>query len=136
MYVCMCVCLFANSSETNERIFFKITQMIDNMSGGAQKNFGDLMSKIKVSRGQKVNKGWQSVTPLSRKAILAICGYIFSWTLQTAIDLTFLPIKSPIFVWLFSIVRFQKSQDFAKFEKSNFLKSGTLAGKFLSQPPL
>ena len=55
MYVCVCV--FANSSETNERIFTKITQMIDNMSGGAQKNFGVLMSKIKVTRGQKVNKG-------------------------------------------------------------------------------
>ena len=53
----MSVCVSANSSETNERIYFKITQMIDNMSGGAQKNFGDLMSKIKVIKGQKVNKG-------------------------------------------------------------------------------
>ena len=56
MYVCVSICLSANSSETNERIFTKISQMIDNISGGAQKNFGDHMSKIKVTRGQKVNK--------------------------------------------------------------------------------
>ena len=56
MSVCVSVCLSANSSETNERIFTKISQMIDNISGGAQKNFGDHMSKIKVTRGQKVNK--------------------------------------------------------------------------------
>ena len=59
--------------------------MVDDVSGGGQKNFGDLTFKIKVTRGQKVSKGSQSVTPLSRKAVLAICGYIFSWTLQTAI---------------------------------------------------
>ena len=55
MYVCMSV----NSSETNKRIFTKITQIIDNMLGDAQNNFGGLMSKIKVSRGQKVNKGYK-----------------------------------------------------------------------------
>ena len=52
----MSVCVFANSSETNERIFTKISQMIDNISGGAQKNFGDDMFKIKATRGQKVNQ--------------------------------------------------------------------------------
>ena len=31
--------------------------MMYNIPGGAQKNFGDHMSKIKVPRGQKVNKG-------------------------------------------------------------------------------
>ena len=55
----MSVCVSANSSETNERIYFKITQMIDNMSGGAQKIFGDVMSKSKATRGQKVNKGYK-----------------------------------------------------------------------------
>ena len=55
--VCLFVCMSANSSETNEHTSSNITQMIDNMPGGAQKNFGDLMSKIKVTRDQKVNKG-------------------------------------------------------------------------------
>ena len=53
----MSVSVAANISETNEWIFTKITQMIDNMSGGAQKNFGDLMFKMKVTKGQKINKG-------------------------------------------------------------------------------
>ena len=60
----MSVCLFANSFETNERIFTKIAQMIDNMSGGAQKNFGDLMSTIKVTRVQKVSKGYKQHLPI------------------------------------------------------------------------
>ena len=32
--------------------------MIDDVSGSAQKYFGDLTFKIKVTRGQKVNKGY------------------------------------------------------------------------------
>ena len=59
MYVCMSVCAFTNSSETNKRIFSKITQMIDNISGVARKNFGHLMPKFKVTRGQKVNKDYK-----------------------------------------------------------------------------
>ena len=51
------VCLSANFSETNERIFSKITHLIDDMSGCAQQDFGALVFKIKVTRGQKVNKG-------------------------------------------------------------------------------
>ena len=31
--------------------------MIDDVSGGAQKNFGDNTSKNKVTKGQKINKG-------------------------------------------------------------------------------
>ena len=56
MYVCLFVCVSTYLSKTNERIFIKISQMIDNIPGGAQKNFGDHMSKIKVTRGQKVNQ--------------------------------------------------------------------------------
>ena len=85
----MSVCLFANSSETKERIFTKISQMIDNISGGAQKNFGDDMFKIKATRGQKVNQRSTVVSPSARKTVLAICGYIFSRILQTAIPSRF-----------------------------------------------
>ena len=53
----MSVCLSANSSETNKPIYSKFIPMMYNIPGGAQKNFGDHMSKIKVPRGQKVNKG-------------------------------------------------------------------------------
>ena len=53
----MSVCLSVRElPETDKRIYSKFTPMMDNISGGAQKNFGDHMSKIKVTRGQKVNK--------------------------------------------------------------------------------
>ena len=56
MYLSIYLC--ANSSQTNGRNYFKIAPMIDDVSGSAQKNFGDLTFKIKVTRGQKVNKGY------------------------------------------------------------------------------
>ena len=52
MYVSVCA---RTLSETNERIYAKFTLVIDDMSGVAQKNVGDLMSKIKVTGSQKVN---------------------------------------------------------------------------------
>ena len=64
--VCVSVCVFANSSETNERTYAKFAQMMENISGSAQKNFGDLMSKIKVTRGQKVTiLGYRTASDLA-----------------------------------------------------------------------
>ena len=54
--VCVCVCHFAYSSETNERIYTKFAQIIDYVSGSAQKFFSDVISKTEVTRGQKVIK--------------------------------------------------------------------------------
>ena len=55
--LCLCVCVLPYSSKTNGRNYFIFAPMIDCVSGGAQKNFGDLTFKIKVTRGQEVNNG-------------------------------------------------------------------------------
>ena len=62
----VCVCVSANSSETNERTYAKFSEMIETISGSAEKNFGDLMSKIKVTRGQKVTiLGYRTASDLA-----------------------------------------------------------------------
>ena len=52
--VCLSVCHSAYSSETTERIYTKIAQMIAYVSRSAQKFFSDVISKTEVTRGQKV----------------------------------------------------------------------------------
>ena len=73
--MCLSVCLFANFSKINERTFTKFSQMIDNISGSAQNFFGDVMSKIKVTRGLKVTiLGYLATSDLSSNlnGILAV----------------------------------------------------------------
>ena len=74
----MFVCLFPNSSQTNGRNYFKFGGKLDGIPGSAQKFFGDLRSKVKVTRGQKVNNGYNCLYPCFAQLDVA-CSKSFSF---------------------------------------------------------
>ena len=78
--------LWPYSSQTNGRNYFKFAPMIDDVSGSAQENFSDLTSKLKVTRGQKVNKGYNRCSANKHSLKITLCAVsvlFFRWTIKT-----------------------------------------------------